>query len=345
MPVETVTLAEKPLEQVSDYIGILKSRRSTTIQPQVEGYLTRIAVRSGERVTEGALLFEVDSGPQQAAVAALENTRAIRAAELEYARLDAARARTLLSAGAISQRELELAETGQRTAEAALKAVDEQIRQQKTELGYYRVTAPTRGTVGDIPVRAGDRVTKSTVLTTVDENDVLEIYISVPVQQAPGLKLGLPVRVVDDSGQVLATNPITFVSPSVEPTQTVLAKAALVDGRGSFRSDQLVRVQIVWRSTPGLTIPLTAVARISGQYFAFVVEAQGERMVARQKAVTLGELVGNDYMLRGGLAPGERLIVGGIQKIGDGAPVMPGGPRPAGAVGSGTAGEPPKKAS
>ena len=251
------------------------------------------------------------------------------------------RNKTLYAAGAVSQRDLSQAETAQRTAEAALKALDEQLRQQKTELSYYRVTSPTSGTVGDIPVTPGERVTKSTVLTTVDENDVLELYVSVPVQQAADLKVGLPVRIVDDRNQVLATNKITFVSPSVDPTQTVLAKVALVDGKGKFRSDQFVRAQVIWRSEPGLTVPLTAVTRINGQYFAYVVEKQGDMTVARQKAVTLGELIGNDYVLRGGLTPGEQLIIAGIQKIGDGAPVMAGAP-PAAARG-GPAGAPAEK--
>jgi RND family efflux transporter MFP subunit len=333
MPVEAMTLQQAPVELTSEFIASLKSRRSTTIQPQVEGFLTRIAVRSGDTVRQGALLFEIDSGPQQAGLASLESTRAVREAELAYATQELARNRTLYEAGAVSQRELAQAETAQRTAEAALKALDEQVRQQKTQLAYYRVTAPTAGVVGDIPVRQGDRVTQSTVLTTVDENDVLEIYVNVPVQQAPDLKVGLPVRIIDDRGQVLATNPITFVSPTVEPTQTVLAKAALVDGRGGFRADQLVRVQIVWRDEPGLKVPLTAVTRINGQYFAYVIEKQGEGTVARQKGVTLGPLVGNDYVVLGGLTPGEQLITGGIQKIRDGAPVMAGGP-PAGAPGA-----------
>jgi len=332
MPVETVTLTEKPLEQTSEYIASLKSRRSSTIQPQVEGFLTRIAVRSGDRVGQGTVLFEVDSGPQQAAVATLESTRAQRDAELSYATQELARTKSLYAAGAVSQRELAQAETASRTAEAALRAVDEQIRQQKTELAYYRVTSPTAGTVGDIPVRPGDRVTKTTVLTTVDENDVLEIYVNVPVQQAADLKLGLPIRIEDDRGNVLATNKITFISPNVEPTQTVLAKATLVDGRGSFRSDQLVRARIVWRAEPGLSVPLTAVTRINGQYFAYVVEKEGDKTVARQKGVTLGPLTGNDYLVLDGLKPGEQLITAGIQKIRDGAPVMVGGP-PAGAPG------------
>lgn len=332
MPVETLTLAERPVEQTSEFIASLKSRRSTTIQPQVEGFITRIAVRSGESVRQGALLFEVDSGPQQAAVAALDSTRAVRAAELEYARQERARTQALYAAGAVSQRELSQAETAERTAEAALKAVEEQVRQQRTELAYYRVTAPSSGIVGDIPVRVGDRVTKSSQLTTVAENDALELYVSVPVHQAPGLKVGLPVRIVDDRGQVLATNPITFVSPSVEPTQTVLAKALLVDGRGQFRADQFVRAQIVWRTEPGLTVPLTAVTRINGQYFVYVVDKRGEMTVAKQQAVTLGNVIGNDYVVQDGLSGGVQLITGGIQKIGDGSPVMV-GPPPAGAPG------------
>jgi len=342
MPVETLTLAQKPVEQTSAYVGTLKSRRSTTIQPQVEGFLTRIAVRSGQPVKQGAVLFEIDSAPQQAGLAALESTRAVRAAELEYARQDAARTRTLYAAGAVSQRELEQAETAQQTAEAVLKAVDQQLLQQKAELGYYRVTAPSAGVVGDVPVRVGDRVTKTMVLTTVDENDVLEIYVNVPVSQAPGLVVGLPIRIVDDQNQVLATNTITYVSPTVEPTQTVLAKAALVEGRGEFRANQFVRVQLVWRTTQGLTVPVTAVTRINGQFFAYVIEKQGEMSVARQKGVTLGDVVGNEYEVLGGLAAGEQLITGGIQKIGDGAPVMAGGP-PAGAPGAPGGGAPAEK--
>lgn len=340
MPVETLTLAERPVEQTSEFIASLKSRRSATIQPQVEGFITRIAVRSGDSVRQGALLFEVDSGPQQAAVAALDSTRAVRAAELEYARQEKARTQALYAAGAVSQRELSQAETAERTAEAALKAVEEQVRQQRTELAYYRVTAPSGGIVGDIPVRVGDRVTKSSELTTVAENDVLELYVSVPVHQAPGLKPGLPVRIVDDRGEVLATNPITFVSPTVEPTQTVLAKALLVDGRGQFRAEQFVRAQIVWRTEPGLTIPLTAVTRINGQYFVYVVDKRGDMTVAKQQAVTLGGVIGNDYVVQDGLSGGVELITGGIQKIGDGAPVMI-GPPPAGAPGQpGGAGAP-----
>ncbi len=109
------------------------------------------------------------------------------------------------------------------------------------------MTAPAAGVVGDIPVRVGDRVTKSTVLTTVDDNEGLEVYVNVPVQQAPELRVGLPVRLVDDRGAVLGDQQITFVAPSVDrATQSVLAKAAL-DRADGLRHDQFVRVRLVWR--------------------------------------------------------------------------------------------------
>lgn len=327
MPVEIVTLATKPVEQSTEYVASLKSRRSSTIQPEVEGFVTRIAVRSGQSVSQGALLFEIDSAPEQAALASMQSMRPMRESDVEFARQQVARNKTLLGAGAISQREVEQFEAQLRAAEAQLKALDEQIRQQRSQLSYYRVTAPIAGTVGDIPVNVGDRVIRSTVLTTVNENDLLEVYINVPVQQAPQLKLGLPVRLIDDRGEVLATNKITFVSPNVETaTQSVLAKAQLIEGRGQFRSDQFVKARVVWTTAPGLTIPVTAVIRVNAQFFAFVADKSAEGLVAKQKPVQLGDIIGNDYIVQSGLAVGEQLIVSGLQKIRDGAPVTPAPP-------------------
>jgi RND family efflux transporter MFP subunit len=323
MPVEIITLAAKPVEQSTEYVAALKSRRSSTIQPEVEGFITRIAVRSGDNVARGAVLFEIDSAPEQAALASMQSMRPMRESEVEYARQQVARNKTLLSAGAISQREVEQFEAQLRAAEAQLKALDEQLRQQRSQLNYYRVTSPIAGTVGDVPVNLGDRVTRSTQLTTVDENGVLEVYINVPVQQAPQLKVGLPVRLVNDRNEVLAASRITFVSPNVDTsTQSVLAKAQLNEGRGQFRSDQFVRARVIWTTAPGLTVPVTAVTRINAQFFAFVAEKSDTGLTAKQKPVQLGEIIGNDYIVQSGLSVGEQLIVSGLQKIRDGAPVM-----------------------
>jgi RND family efflux transporter MFP subunit len=329
MAVEIVTLNPKPVEQLSEYVATVKSRQSTNIQPQVEGYLTRILVKSGARVARGALLMEIDSQSQQASIAALNAVRTQREIDVTYAKQESDRQVRLLAAGAASQMDADRAANALKAAEAQLRTADEQIQQARTDLAYYRVTAPTSGIVGDIPVHEGDRVTKSTLLTTIDTNAGLEVYVNVPVQQAPQLKLGLPVRLVDENGDRMAEQAINFIAPSVDTaTQTVLAKVPL-PAAGNFRTDQYVRAQIVWSTAPGLTIPVTSVVRINGQFFAYVAEQSQAGLVARQRAVTLGPVVGNEYVVLNGVKPGEKLIVSGIQKIGDGAPVREGGPAPA----------------
>ena len=99
------------MEQTTEFVGTVKSRRSTTVQPQVEGFVTRILVRSGDRVRPGTPLMQIDPRMQQAAVASLESQRTSREADLRYARQEAARMKTLLEAGASSQSELEQAQT------------------------------------------------------------------------------------------------------------------------------------------------------------------------------------------------------------------------------------------
>ncbi len=340
VPVEVTTLALRPVEQTTEFVGIVRSRRSMTVQPQVEGFITSILVRAGERVAPGAPLMDIDVRMQQAAVASLESQRAARRADVEYARQQAARMKTLFEGGASSQAELEQAQTALATSDAQLQAIEAQIREQSVALAYHRVSAPVAGVVGDIPVRVGDSVTKSTMLTTIDENAGLEVYVNVPVQEASRLKVGLPVHVVDDRGQLLADETLSFVAPAVDPaTQSVLAKATL-HSTGNVRSEQYVRARVVWAREPALTVPMLALDRINGQYFAYLAEkGEGGKLVARQRAVAPGSMIGNDYVVDSGLKPGETLIVSGIQKIRDGAPVAaaalataaPAGTSPAGA--------------
>lgn len=325
-PVEMVTLVEKPVEQTSELVGTVRSLRSSTVQSQVEGFITAIHVKSGQRVEAGTLLFEIDSRSQQAAVSALESVRAARESDATFARQQEERAAKLLKVGAMSQAEFDQAQAARRAADAQLKAIDEQIKQQRNELGYSRVTAGVAGVIGDVPVRVGDRITRATPLTTLEDNSNLELYLNVPVQDASRLKLGLPVRLMSDNQQVLSTERIAFISPSVDDaTQTVLVKTP-AGPRGPLRSDQFVRARIIWSTEPALTVPMIAVTRIGGQHFAFVAEpGPNGGLVARQRPIGVGALVGNDYVVTSGLKAGEKLIVGGTQRIGDGAPVTEAG--------------------
>jgi RND family efflux transporter MFP subunit len=327
--VQLLTAAETSIDDSSEYVATLKSLRSTSVQPQIDGQITQIFVASGDRVRQGTPLIQIDPRRQEAAVSSQQAERAAREANVAFARQQQERARDLFGAGAISKQELEQAETALRTAEANLEALQAQVEQQQVQLRYYTVTAPTAGVVGDVPVRVGNQVTPQTVLTTVDQNDTLEVYVQVPVERADELRNGLPLQIwSSDGSELLTTTTVGFISPHVDDeTQSVLVKGTVRNPDGRFRSLQYVRARLVWKTTQGLVVPVTAVLRINGQYFAFVAEeAKGQNgqsgLVARQRSVKLGPIAGDSYPVLEGIKPGERVVVSGAQKLADGAPIV-----------------------
>jgi RND family efflux transporter MFP subunit len=324
MNVKTMTVTPKPIPRTSEYVATIKSLRSTNIQPQVEGFVRQIMVKAGDRVRAGQPLVQIDPEKQQATVAATQSQRASREADLEFARQQLARMQKLYDAGAVSRAELEQAETAVKTAQAQLEAVNSQIRENQVQLQYYRVTAPTDGIVGDIEVRQGDRVTPQTLITTIDAPEGLEAYVNVPLERATSLRLGLSVELLDATDKVIASNPITFIAPRADDaTQSILVKATLRSRPAGIRVQQYVRARIVWSNEPTIAVPVVAVNRISGQYFVFVAEEGRGGMVAHQKPVTVGDLIGDSYVVRSGIKEGEKVIVSNIQKLQDGAPVKP----------------------
>jgi RND family efflux transporter MFP subunit len=322
MPVQVKIAQAQSVPETTEYLSVLKSRHSANINPQVEGYITKIFVTSGDRVTVGTPLLQIDPLKQQAAVSGQEAARAAQEANVRYAQIQLDRSRKLYAAGVVPKQDVDNAQTTYDAALAQLKALADQVNQQQVELHYYRVTAPRDGIVGDIPVHVGDRVAVTTLLTTVDELGPLEAYIYVPADRARNLKLGLPVHLTDDAGIKLADTRITFLSPQVDnDTQTVLAKALVENPRG-LRVAQQLRAQVVWSNNQGTVIPILAVTRISGQFFAFLAVKEGNGTVARQKQLKIGDTLGNDYVVLDGLKPGDHIIVSGLQFLQDGMPVI-----------------------
>jgi len=313
-----------PIEDATEYVATLKSLRSTTIQPQIDGQITQILVKSGDRVRQGAPLMQIDPRRQQAAVSSQEAERAAREAAVSYARQQAQRAGELYAAGAISKQEQEQAETALRTAEGALKSLQAQVQQQEVQLRYFTVVAPTSGIIGDVPVRVGNVVTPQTVLTTIDQNETLELNVSVPVERGQALRTGLPIQILSaDGSERIAATAVNFISPHVDDqTQSILVKAQVRNPDGRLRAMQYVRARIIWKTNEGLVIPVTAVLRVSGQFFAFVAEDAGGKLVAKQRAIRVGPIAGDVYPVLEGVKPGERVVVSGTQKLADGAPIQ-----------------------
>jgi RND family efflux transporter MFP subunit len=323
MPVQVQIAKAQKIPDTTEYLSILKSRHSATINPQVEGQITKIFVKSGDRVAAGAPLLQIDPLKQQATLSSQEASRLAQEANLRYAKVQLDREKKLFEAGVVAKQELDNAQTNYDASQAQLRSLEQQVTQQQVELHYYTVAAPMNGIVGDVPVRVGDRVAVTTLLTTVDEPGAVEAYIYVPADRARDLKMGVPVHLIDAAGRDLANSRITFISPQVDTeTQTVLAKATVENASGSLRIAQQVRAQVVWGSHEAPVIPILAVTRINGEFFAFLAMKEGQSVVARQKLLKVGDTVGNDYAVLEGIKPGDHIIVSGLQFLRDGAPVM-----------------------
>jgi RND family efflux transporter MFP subunit len=324
IPVKIQVAQSMAISDTTEYVATLKSRDSAVIMPQVEGQITDIYVHSGDRVSPGNMLMQIDPTKQQATVNSQEHGRTAQEANLAYAQQQYDRISALAAAGVVSRQDLDQARSALDTARAQLKSLDAQVQEQQVQLHYYRVTAPSTGIVGDIPVHVGDRVTTTTMLTSVDKPGSLEAYVYIPVERSPQLKMNMPVQIVDGGGQVLADSRITFISPQVDnTTQTVLIKSRIANNEDRLRNLQFIRARVIWGTHQGPVVPIVAVSRVGGQYFAFVAENQDGKLVAHQKALRIGEMTGNDYVVLDGIKPGDKIIVSGVQFLVDGATVSP----------------------
>lgn len=335
MPVMVAAVSLKPVPTGDTYVATIKSRRSATIQPQVDGNLTKIYVTSGQAVKQGQLLMQIDPLKQMATVEQQAGSQAQANATYEFNKSEVERQKKLFEAGITSRQAYDTATGSFEAAKGAYVASQAGTATQKQQLAYYQIRAPFSGVIGDIPVHQGDYVTPTTLLTTLDENSGLEAYIYIPTERAAEVRMGLPVEILSTDGTVLAHSTIAFLSPQVDNgIQGILAKAEVPAGQ--VRNQQVVNAKVVWSEKPTPTVPVLAVTMVGGQPFVYLaVKGQGPMangFVAHQVPVKLGDITGNTYPVLGGLKPGDQVIESGLQLIGEGAPVMPlTGPPPAAA--------------
>ena len=328
MPVQVALVINSAVPTSDTYVATIKSRRSATMQPQVDGNLTRIFVKSGDAVKAGQVLMQVNPLKQVANVQAQQGSEQQQRAVYQYNQADLARQKALFDAGIISKQAYDQSVQSFQNSKGALASASALTNTQQQQLAYYQIRSPFAGIVGDIPVHLGDYVSPTTMLTTVDENKDLEAYIYLPTERAAAVHTGLAVDLLDTTGTVLAKSSINFISPQVDNgLQSVLAKAP-VTASTRLRNGQLVSARVTFATNQKPTVPILAVTRIGGQTFVYVAAAKGGGYSAHQVAVTLDEPIGNMYPVQAGLKEGDRVITSGIQFLQEGVPVQPLSPTP-----------------
>ena len=322
--VKLVTLQTQPVSESSEFLAEINSRKSVTLYAQASGYVRGVFVKPGDKVKAGAPIVQVDPSTLQAQVANLESIRSSRKAAVAAAEDRYQRAAKLAPAGVVSAQELEQAQAGLDAARADLRAAEAAVDAQQVQLGYSRVTAPFDGVVSDVPVKVGQLISPQTPVTLLNQaGAALEAYVSVPVSLAARLGPDTVVQLLDNDGKPLAQSKVDFISPDVKPaTQTVLVRAVLPE-TPSLRFAQYVRARVIYGTHQGVLVPAESVVRRSGQNFIYVAAQNEGKLMAQQRPVRVGTMVGNDFEVLEGLKPGEQVVVSGVQNVRNGAPLNP----------------------
>ena len=242
------------------------------------------------------------------------------------ARMKAARAEieSQKSNIAVQKAEVEAQRAEILKAEQEIRQAKADTQGQQARLQYYTIAAPFSGTVGNIPVKQGDFVNTDTRLTTLTQNDVLEVNISIPIKRSRDIRIGTKIELINAQGQIIGNSRVFFISPDVaNNTQSILVKARLDNSRRKLRTDEFVKARIIWEQRPGLMIPTNAISRVAGQNFVFVAEQNQTGLIARQRPVELGNIEGNNYQVLEGLKSGERIAVTGLLQLSNGAAIIP----------------------
>jgi RND family efflux transporter MFP subunit len=333
MPVRVVKLSPESVADQDEYLASLTSRHSVTLYAQVTGYIRALGAKPGADVKAGAMLVQIDPAQQASTLRSLEAGLETKKANLTYAVQNDESSKGLAKSGLLSELDYDQRHSQRVSAEADMRTAQAQLEAQADLLRYYRITAPTDGVVGDVPVKVGDYVTPQTRLTSVDQNNLIEAYVYIPVGRASSVKPDTTIALVTDDGKVVCEEKPSFISPEVNvDSQSVLVKTVCPND-GALRAAQVLKARLIWAKHDSLTVPTSAVTRQAGQYFVYLLGAaatgqSGE--AAHQVPIKVGRILGNAFVVTSGLSAGDLVITSGIQKLHDGSPVsrLPDAPSP-----------------
>lgn len=302
--------SEAALTAAQARVEAARAAKNTT-EAQWRSSQARVKELEADLALQNTEFTRIDSLVKEGALAQQSLDQVVRNRDAALAALNAAKEQVSANAAAVQEAEAALAQ-----AEAVVRSVQEDLRD-------TTLNAPIAGMVGNLEIKLGDYVEEGDLVTTITNNQVLEIELPVPVEYREQLKLNLPVELRDYSTEVvLAEGKVDFISPTVDSrTQSILVKAEVGNAKGTLQDAQQVEARIVWSQAPGILVPTEAIVRFGGETFIFVAKNQEGSLIAEQRPITLGNLKGNAYQVLEGLSSGEQIVVSGMLNLADGVTI------------------------
>jgi len=315
-------------------IGRLDSPQNVEIRARVEGFVDKMSFTEGTQVEEGALLFELDRKPYLEKLAAAQGNLAEANAALNKYQKDVARLRPLAERRAIPMQDLDNALAAVEVGEAGIASATAQVESAQLDLGYTTLKAPITGMIGAAQVSIGELVGKGepTLLATISKLDPIWFYCnvsedihlkSVEKARATGSQIGdLPVSLIlSDGTQYPEAGKFVFIDRAVDAqTGTIRVRAEFPNKDLLLRPGMFARIVVDLGARKNvLTVPERALVDLQGRTFLWVVSKDN---ITSQRAVVTGERTHGMAIITEGLVAGERIIVEGVQKVREGAPVQ-----------------------
>jgi membrane fusion protein (multidrug efflux system) len=334
--VGVVVMHAAPVPLVRDASGRIAPTRASDVRARVPGVLQKRVYKEGSMVKEGDPLVIIDTAPYRASLAQATATLEQAEASATNAKIAANRNRELSKQNLVSRMQLDDAEALERSTAAQVSAARAQVQTARINLGYATITAPISGRAGQMRVLEGALVGQSeaTLLTTVEQVDPVFVFFDQPsddfqrlqrAQAAGAVTLAqgnlAEVHLVRDDGSLYEEKgTLDFADYSVNPTTGAVAfRGRVANPDRVLLPGMFVKVRLtVGTLNKGYRVPQLAVQRDGQGPYVLVAGADG--MVA-QKRVETASVVGSDWVISGGLADGDQVIVDNLQKIGPGMPV------------------------
>jgi RND family efflux transporter MFP subunit len=332
--VEVATVVQRDTPIYSDWVATLDGYVNAEIQPRVSGYIIKQNYREGAVVRKGDVLFEIDPRPLKAALDQAKAQVAQAEAQLGKAALDVERDTPLATARAIAQSQLDTEVQAKLAAQATVLAAKANVEQAELNLEFTKVTSLVSGIAGIARVQIGNLVGPTSVLTSISQVDPIKAYFTVSEQvfmdfhrrfpterSVEEQRRRMPLQLILGDGSIYEhIGTISFADREVNAaTGTIRVAGLFPNPNNLLRPGGYGRVRLSARTAAGaMLVPQRAVTELQGAYQVAVVGTDNKVSI---RPVTVGDRVGNLWIVTGGLKAGERVVVEGLLKIRDGAVV------------------------
>ncbi|MBK8726643.1 MAG: MdtA/MuxA family multidrug efflux RND transporter periplasmic adaptor subunit [Holophagaceae bacterium] len=344
MPVVLAMVRKGDFDVNLSGLGTVTAQNTVTVRSRVDGQILRVAFTEGQFVHEGDLLVEIDPRSFQVQLTQAEGQRAKDEAALKNARADLQRFRTLLDQGILPRQQLDSQTALVDQFEAAVRSDQGQVDNAKLNLAYCRITAPISGKAGLRQVDAGNmvRAADPNGLLTLTQVQPITVLFSIPADAIPQvagpLRAGrrLAAQAYDrDFKAILASGHLLAVDNQIDATTGTLRLKALFPNEDSaLFPNQFVNVRLTVETLKGATlVPTAAIQRNAQASYVYVLNKADGTVELRPLVIRSTE--GDEAVVLKGLAPGEQVVIEGVEKLRPGSKVSVVGPPEAAVPGKG----------